>query len=630
MHIAFFNRSFYPDTSATGQLLTELCESLVKQYGWRVSVVAGVPLIPAADSKPISKGFFFSREEYRGIEILRARGTSLSKDRFIGRFANYISYFLSAAWAAFRLDRPDVVVAQTDPPIIGLAAWLAARRFRIPFVMIFQDIFPEVGRLLEDFSSQRVDRILQRVNRFLVKRATRIVALGETMKKRLVESKGADPAKVTVIHNWTDCSAIRPAAKSNGFAAQYALDSNFIVMHSGNMGLSQGLEKVIESAAMLQDHEDIRFVFVGEGVKKPILQRKVQDKNLLNVMFLPFTPKEKLIDSFAAADVFIVSLKAGLAGYIVPSKLYGILAAGRPFVAAVEPDCEAASIASEWDCGIVVENNAESVAEGIMKLYNEPELRIRMGQNARRAALQFDRPVIVEKYQKLFEQMHAGNDKGSGLSYGLKRAGYTPISKRFFDVFLSGLGLLGSSPLWLVISAIVKLQDGGPIFYGAERVGRFGRRFKSWKFRSMIPESDKLHGPRQAEEGDKRITPFGRILRATAMDELPQLWNIFKGEMSFVGPRALLPEENEIRGDGKVMSIENIAGYHERHQVIPGLTGVAQIYAPRDIPRKNKFRLDLLYIRRWRFWLDMKLILLSFWITFRGRWEHRGHKVNRS
>jgi lipopolysaccharide/colanic/teichoic acid biosynthesis glycosyltransferase len=215
------------------------------------------------------------------------------------------------------------------------------------------------------------------------------------------------------------------------------------------------------------------------------------------------------------------------------------------------------------------------------------------------------------------------------LPYRPPRTASTPVAKRVFDVFLSGLGLLASSPLWLVIAVIVKLQDGGPIFYGAERVGRYGGRFKNWKFRSMIPESDKLHGPRQAEEGDQRSTPFGRILRATAMDELPQLWNIFKGEMSFVGPRALLPEENEVRGDGKVMSIEDIAGYHERHQVIPGLTGIAQIYAPRDIPRKNKFRLDLLYIRRWSLYLDMKLILLSFWITFRGKWEHRGHKISR-
>jgi lipopolysaccharide/colanic/teichoic acid biosynthesis glycosyltransferase len=119
----------------------------------------------------------------------------------------------------------------------------------------------------------------------------------------------------------------------------------------------------------------------------------------------------------------------------------------------------------------------------------------------------------------------------------------------------------------------------------------------------------------------------GRLLRATAMDELPQLWNIFSGDMSFVGPRALMPAEIEVRGDGTAVRIEDVAGYEARHRVRPGLTGIAQIFADRDITRRHKFRLDLLYIRRQSFWLDLKLILLSFWITFRGTWERRGSKL---
>src|SRR5437667_8822508 len=144
VHVAFFNRSFYPDTAATGQLLTELCEGLVGTHGCRVSVVAGVPLLPA-DGNGGSTGWrVLRRERYRGIDILRARGTRVSKRRFVGRFTNYVSYFLSACYAGLRLERPDVVVAQTDPPILGLAAYLAARRFRVPFVMAYKDIFPEV------------------------------------------------------------------------------------------------------------------------------------------------------------------------------------------------------------------------------------------------------------------------------------------------------------------------------------------------------------------------------------------------------------------------------------------------------------------------------------------------------
>ena len=142
----------------------------------------------------------------------------------------------------------------------------------------------------------------------------------------------------------------------------------------------------------------------------------------------------------------------------------------------------------------------------------------------------------------------------------------------------------------------------------------------------MVPDSDQRFGPLQARSGDSRVTRVGRVLRATALDELPQLWNIFKGDMSFVGPRALLPEEIEVHGSEKPMALEKIPGYEERHRVRPGLTGLAQIYADRDIPRKYKFRYDLLYIKKQSFWLDLKLIALSFWITSRGKWEHRGRK----
>jgi len=199
-------------------------------------------------------------------------------------------------------------------------------------------------------------------------------------------------------------------------------------------------------------------------------------------------------------------------------------------------------------------------------------------------------------------------------------------AKRALDLVLSCVGLAASLPLWPGIAAAIQWVDGRPVFYGQERVGMGGRGFRSWKFRSMTEDSDERFGPLQASDGDSRVTRVGRILRATAMDELPQLWNILKGDMSFVGPRALLPGEIEVNGNGELVPLEKIPGYEARHSVKPGLTGLAQIYAPRDIPRKHKFKYDLLYIKKQSFWLDLKLIALSVWITLRGKWEYRGRK----
>jgi len=199
--------------------------------------------------------------------------------------------------------------------------------------------------------------------------------------------------------------------------------------------------------------------------------------------------------------------------------------------------------------------------------------------------------------------------------------------KRPFDIILSSLGLILSSPLWLVFSFLIWVQDRGPVFYLQDRVGRGGRIFKAIKFRSMVKDAEKGRGAVQAVEHDPRVTRMGRILRGTAMDELPQLVNIFKGDMSFVGPRALRPEEKEARGDGQVVSMEAIPGYRERLAVRPGLTGLAQVYLPTDAPRRLKFSYDRLYIRRRSFWRDVTIMALSFWITFRGRWESRQKKL---
>ena len=198
--------------------------------------------------------------------------------------------------------------------------------------------------------------------------------------------------------------------------------------------------------------------------------------------------------------------------------------------------------------------------------------------------------------------------------------------KRVFDAALSGFGLVVSAPVWLVLAVAVKFEDGGPIFYRQERVGRGGRRFAALKFRSMRPDAEALTGPVQASAHDPRVTRVGRWMRKTAMDELPQLWNILRGDMSFVGPRALRPGEIEAEADGRLVALEDVPGFEHRVRVRPGLTGLAQVYARRDVTRRHKFRYDRIYVERRSWMLDARLILVSFWISFLGTWEARGRK----
>jgi glycosyltransferase involved in cell wall biosynthesis len=397
--IVFFNRSFYPDTTATGQLLTELCESLVKDYGCKVSVICGRPLNAHGVKVP-----------FKGIEILRVTNTNFSHKSFLGRILNYISYFFLSIFASFKLKDCDLVVTLTDPPIIVLVGLLVSRRLHIPFIISVKDIFPEAARGLKGSQNKIINFILDRINRFCFKRAHHIVSIGELMRKKILEKKGIGRDRVSVIPEWADCSEIFPVAKRNPFSIEHNLSDYFVVMYSGNLGASSGMETLLESLKFFKDYKDIIFVLIGEGLMKDSLIKTAKDSGLENIKFLPYQPKSAMLYSFSSADIFVVLLKKGLAGYSVPSKIYGILASGRPYVASIEEESELAGITREFECGVLASpQDPLDLKEKILYFYNNRGLMHKMGENARKAALTFDRKIGVESYYRLFEKLT--NDK---------------------------------------------------------------------------------------------------------------------------------------------------------------------------------------------------------------------------
>ncbi len=198
--------------------------------------------------------------------------------------------------------------------------------------------------------------------------------------------------------------------------------------------------------------------------------------------------------------------------------------------------------------------------------------------------------------------------------------------KRSLDFIVASLALIISSVLWLIFAVAIKIEDRGPVFYRQKRWGKNKKTVKVYKFRTMVVNADEKFGRFQALENDPRITRVGKFLRATSLDEMPQILNIWKGEMSWVGPRALPINEVQVKEGKGYLPDEEIPGFDLRCRVRPGLTGMAQVYAPRDVPRRHKFRYDLIYIQNQSFLLDLKLIVLSLWITLRGKWESRGRK----
>jgi lipopolysaccharide/colanic/teichoic acid biosynthesis glycosyltransferase len=301
----------------------------------------------------------------------------------------------------------------------------------------------------------------------------------------------------------------------------------------------------------------------------------------------------------------------------MPSKILNQMSCGRPLIAVTAPQTALGLLVSQTGCGVVVPpGNAQLLALAVLNLSGSSAMRSTMGNAAREyVEKEADRERLLARVPELLDRtLHS--DAEHYRDYALKRV---------LDVGLALLGFLVSSPFWLLIPLAIRLEDRGPIFYKQDRIGRFGRSFQAYKFRSMVKMELPQYDRRQASRGDPRVTRVGRLCRATAMDEVPQLWNILKGEMSFVGPRALLPKEIEVHASalGEI-PLERIPGYTRRVRMTPGLTGIAQVYAARDISRRKKFRYDLLYAKRQSLWLDIRLILASGWNSLTGRWEKIG------
>lgn len=201
-----------------------------------------------------------------------------------------------------------------------------------------------------------------------------------------------------------------------------------------------------------------------------------------------------------------------------------------------------------------------------------------------------------------------------------------PAAKRLLDTLMALTGAILLLPFWIIVGLAIIIEDGFPVFIKQERIGRSGKVFRAFKLRSMHKSELGAKVNHQAQENDPRVTKVGKLLRRTALDESPQLLNILRGEMSFVGPRPLLTSEVELNGS-KEIDVRKIAGYEQRISVIPGLTGIAQVYAPRDVTRHRKFEYDIDYIRCRCLLTDMKLILMSLAVTFLGRWETRREKL---
>ena len=389
------NQYYWPGVEATAQLLTELCEALVEDH--EVKVVTGV--LHGKEELP-------RRELHNGVEILRVPSTSFERSRILARAANYVTYLTSALLHGARGRRPDVVLCMTDPPVIADIALLVARRYQVPLVVISQDVFPEIAIELERLENPALMSLLRRLVALYLRRADRVVAIGDTMRRRL-EEKGAHPDRIRVIPNWVDTSRLVPLSKDNEWARRADLQDKFVVMHSGNVGHAQDLDSLVRAASFLRDLDDLRIMIIGTGARHAELVALAQLHELDQVRFLYYQSRAALPQSLSAADVHVVGLAPGLAGYVVPSRLYGILAVARPVIVAADRESETAQVVDRVGCGLVVPpGRPELLARAIRDAHDGRLDLAAMGARGREWVEQeADRSVAVRRYRDLLHEL---------------------------------------------------------------------------------------------------------------------------------------------------------------------------------------------------------------------------------
>ena len=412
MQLIFLNRFFYPDHSATSQILSDVAFALAAT-GERVIVITSRQQYDAPRVR------FPARETTNGVEIFRVWTSHFGRTNLVGRSVDYLTFYLSAAFVLLRLARRgDVIVAKTDPPMLSIlaapVAWLRGARL----VNWVQDIFPEIAEAL-GVGNDRFSRTAYRIMHILRDRSWRAarmnVVLGELMAERL-SSLGIARDNIRVIPNFADGGLIRTVPHAdNDLRKAWGLEGKFVAGYSGNLGRAHEYATLLEAIAATETNAErvgsgcaqILWLLIGGGALFEAFRQEVNARGLKTVRFQPYQPREKLAQSLSAIDVHLVSLRPALEGLVVPSKVYGTAAAGRPILFIGNKHGEVGSMLARCACGLTVdEGDSDGLARAVHELAADPQRCQELGANARRAFdSHFDKAHAVARWRDLISDL---------------------------------------------------------------------------------------------------------------------------------------------------------------------------------------------------------------------------------
>ncbi len=407
MRILIYSYNYHPEPIGIAPLMTELAEGLVKR-GHEVRVITGMPNYPERVIYPEYRGKLYLTEIRNNVIIQRCYIWVKPLPGLIGRILLDGSFIVTSILPALKGWKPDVILLTVPPLPVCVPASLLGKIYNCPVILNLQDILPDAAVHVGLLKSKFLIKVFEKLEKFAYDNATKITVIAEGFIENLLQ-KNVPLDKMVLIPNWVDVTFIRPLPKeeNNYFREMYDLKGKFVLLYSGNIGLTQGLETVIKTAVILKHIPDIVFVIVGEEKAIASLKEYCEELGVENVKLCPFQPREKLPEMLAASDVCLVIQKSNVIGFNMPSKIQVMLASGRPIIASVPENGTAAKAIEKSQGGIVVKpENEQELATAILELYQSPEKCQVLGEKSREFALsQYDFEQSLLGYEMLFNSV---------------------------------------------------------------------------------------------------------------------------------------------------------------------------------------------------------------------------------
>ncbi|HPM75966.1 MAG TPA: sugar transferase [bacterium] len=588
MRILYLDQYFSDRDGISGTRGYEFARRWTAQ-GHRVTVLALASRYSSLSRPP--QRHLIRRMQIEGIDVVSVRVSYAQHMGFFGRVKAFLAYMVWATLLGVFLPRHDVVFATSTPLTVGVPGLMIRLLRGTPFVFEVRDLWPRAPIELGALNNPWLQRIARYAERLFYRRAARLVALSPGMVEG-VRSIAPVDKPVALVPNACDFDLFDQADPA-GWRERLGLPADaFVVVHAGNLGPSNDGDWLVDLAAQFRrlDRDDLWLLLLGEGNDRARLELRAATQRMPNIVFAGPVTRRETAAILCACDLGLVSFAdLPVLRTNSPNKFFDCLAAGMPV--AVNTDGWTAELLREADAGLVLPRHTRQAATQIAALADDPPRRAQCGRNARELATRFERGKLAT--QVLAELQAASEEKACGCEQRLKRA---------FDLLLTVPVLLIGAPFLLAIALAIRLDSPGPIFFRQERLGRDGRAFRLWKFRTMVEGAATMGDGLNVGDRDWRITRVGHFLRTWSLDELPQLFNVLAGEMSLVGPRPALPEH----------AAQYDATQRRRLRLAPGLTGLAQVSGRNALSWDEKLAKDVEYVQKWSFWRDLKIMVKTF------------------